>query len=991
MRIYIITAILLFTSTSVLAQQVPGAEHEDYYKALRLFDEGLFEKSADYFESFRNMYPGHPLAEEASYYFVLTRTKVHDSDLEIYVNSHVRMYPDGQRSVDLLYEMGVRAHQNDKHSDAIAWFERALEKDLDDQRGAQAYYWMAEAADQLGMTDQALDYYLILADEYPDSRWAPKALYARGRLNLVNERYDASTTAFELLRQRYPTDEMTRRVGTALGESYYLQGRYDEAITALRNALNYLEGPSESKAIFLIAESHNYLGQLDRAATFYRRYININPDPKDARIAQYGLGWVYHKQEVYHWSAEAFGKAAVGSDEFARKAQYYKAVNEKLAGRYNLAMESFQVFGDRYQEGVWVEITYYEWAVTAFEIGNHVKAIEVLLSLVRSDMALNNAGEIYTLLGEAYFANGEYTRSEQAFEQASRIVNVDPEIRRQARFQRAWVQYENQAYTSAQPNFFELYQENPNGNLAGESLFWSADSYFNAENYERAARQYREFINRYPGHEYIGAAKYALGWSYFHLNRFEDAIGPLREFMDNYEAPPIALFPYDIDVKLRLGDAYYAQRKYMEAINYYESAIGADVGGDYAIFQVANSHYRADQTFEAVRNFRRLIRNYPSSRLREQAQYNIGYIYFQTANYSQSVEEFQTVIRQFPNSEWAARAQYNIGDAYYNAGDHEKAIEEYKKVLDRYPRSQFIIEAVNGIQFAQISGGLEDQSSEVLEDFLSKHPQAGTADRLRFRQAENLLQAGDYEAAISSFRQYLRITNSTRLLADAHYNLADAYERSGKMDEAIASLNEIKNNHTRSDRYETALLDLGRLYVMQEDYSNALSAYETLRNTTTRLRREATIGMANTYLAMNDPQRALQLYRQNLERFPDDTATKLGIAKVAYQLQDYDEAEESLRTIAQKETGELGAEAQYYLGRVYQQRNQWNDAIQAFSRVGILYEAFDYWVASSYLRSSECYRALGNTTEARRLLERIIERFPNTPQAREANDILQAS
>ena len=76
----------------------------------------------------------------------------------------------------------------------------------------------------------------------------------------------------------------------------------------------------------------------------------------------------------------------------------------------------------------------------------------------------------------------------------------------------------------------------------------------------------------------------------------------------------------------------------------------------------------------AKSTFRRLLRIYPFSRLREQAQYNVAYIYMTTGNNQQAIEEFETVINRYPGTEWAARAQYNIGDAHYNTGKYELAV-----------------------------------------------------------------------------------------------------------------------------------------------------------------------------------------------------------------------------------------------------------------------------------------------------------------------------
>ena len=66
----------------------------------------------------------------------------------------------------------------------------------------------------------------------------------------------------------------------------------------------------------------------------------------------------------------------------------------------------------------------------------------------------------------------------------------------------------------------------------------------------------------------MGAALYSLGWCYFKLGDFESAVTPLETFLDEYEAPPIALFPYDTDTQLRIGDAYYALGQYRKSIEF---------------------------------------------------------------------------------------------------------------------------------------------------------------------------------------------------------------------------------------------------------------------------------------------------------------------------------------------------------------------------------------------------------------------------------------
>ncbi|MFU8860511.1 MAG: tetratricopeptide repeat protein, partial [Cyclonatronaceae bacterium] len=658
-----------------------------FLEGIRLYEEGLFTEADRVLEQYLKSDHMPAQRENALFYAVQARAALTPESAAFHYEQFLREYSHSQNARMLLTEIANLRKRDGLYSDAAMYYERAVKLNPPAEEAAKIHYHLGESYGELHDYDNAEVNYNIIADRYPDSQLASQALFALGRLYLNNQKFDESAAAFAKLRQRYPLSPEAGRVGTALGESYFQQGMYAEAIEALRSVLASLDREGEARAVFMLAESNNYLGNYDQATTWYRRYINIMEGSEDVRFAHYGMGWVYHRQEVYHWAAESFGRAAEGDDELARKALYYQAVNEKLAGRLENAYRSFERFGNRFRTGEWIEEAYFEWAVIAFEVGFYGESVEILLSMIRNVPELQNPGEVYSLLGEAYFANNEYTSAIAAFEAAETAVEIDDDVKRQARFQRAWVMYQNNAFAQAQPGFEQLYREDPSAALSGEALFWSADSYYSMEDYGTALAQFDRFVREFPDHEFVGAAYYSMGWSYFKLGQYDRAIAPLQRFLSEYKAPPIQLFPYDTDTRLRLGDAHFALRNYSQAVTYYNQAIGAEPGGDYAMYQVANSYYRMEQSYEAVSTFRRLIRLYPYSTLREQAEYNIGYIYFLTGNYDQAIEEFSALINRSPGSTWAARAQYNIGDAYYNANRNEEAIEAYGKVLDNYPRS----------------------------------------------------------------------------------------------------------------------------------------------------------------------------------------------------------------------------------------------------------------------------------------------------------------
>ncbi|SMO42181.1 tetratricopeptide repeat protein [Gracilimonas mengyeensis] len=988
---FLVFLLFVVSSQSIFSQDLQSPATQLYRSGIDLYEKGFYEESAQHFSDFTTSYPEHDLRISAEYYLTRAKTGADSANIEAYYQDFVLRYPGTDLSEVLLKDLGHRFTDAGEYEAAIEYYQQAVDSWMKEKSAAETKYWIAEAAAENQDYEYSRQYFMAVADDHLRSSWAPKALYARGRLYLEEEKYDASTEAFEVLRDRFPNSEITRRVGTALGEAYYQQGRYEEATEALRSALPHLDTTSRTKAVFLIAESQNYLGNYDEASKAYLQYINLTKGTPEERIAHYGLGWLYNKQEIYHWAAESFGRAATGDDEIARKALYYKAVNEKLGSQYGKSLDSFREFGDRFKEGFWVEKAYYEWAVSAFEVSRYDEAIEVLLELVRSDMQLEDAGKVYTMLGEAFYANAEYTRALQAFEEAEKAGDISPQLKRQARFQKAWIMYRNQAYEQAQPGFEAVYAEAPQTEIGKEALFWSADTYYKMNQYSQAARRFKMFVDNYPDDTMAGAALYSLGWSYFEMGQFQNAVGPLRNFLQNYKAPDEALFPYDTDTQLRIGDAYYAVGNYQEAIASYSQALGAEPGGDYAMFQIANSYYRAGRTFDAVSNFRKTLRIYPYSRLREQAQYNIAYIYLNTNNYSQAVEEFKAVISKYPGTHWAARSQYNIGDAYYNAGEYERAIQAYKKVLDEYPRSDYIIEAINGIQYAQLSAGRSDSSSAILEDFLSDNPTSATADQLRYRQALNVFQSGDYENAISEFRQYLRVTNSEELVPETYANLAEAYQQTDQAKNALEAYRTIADEYPDSDQAPSALSSMGTIQLELGRNPEAHTSYTRLLDSYPRFRQEAYVGMGNASLAQGKTDQAKQEFESALEVNANSQPAKVGLGKVAVSNGNYERAREMLVPVAESSSTEIGAEAQYYVGQMLQKQGSYNEAIEEYAKVKVLFEAFDYWVSQAMYNGAECHIRMGNRGEAMTILNSIINDYPGTDAQQKAQALLERS
>ncbi|MDX1590314.1 MAG: tetratricopeptide repeat protein, partial [Balneolaceae bacterium] len=252
----------------------------------------------------------------------------------------------------------------------------------------------------------------------------------------------------------------------------------------------------------------------------------------------------------------------------------------------------------------------------------------------------------------------------------------------------------------------------------------------------------------------------------------------------------------------------------------------------------------------------------------------------------------------------------------------------------------------------------------------------------------NLLQAGEYDAAVREFRQYLRITNNQSLVPDAYFNMADAYQRTGDLDGAIAAYETLINDYPQSERTAPALAELGRLLLMEGAYEASIDRYNQLAELDPRYRQEAYLGLGNANLEMDRIQAARQNFEQVLSLNPASDAARVGLGKVLLEDSRPDEARRFFSLVADNNTTAVGAEAQYLLGESYLRENNFDAALEEFGKVSTLYQAYDVWVAEAQYKTAEIYIREGRRGDAINLLNSIVEEYPGTEGAAKAQRLL---
>ncbi len=116
----------------------------------------------------------------------------------------------------------------------------------------------------------------------------------------------------------------------------------------------------------------------------------------------------------------------------------------------------------------------------------------------------------------------------------------------------------------------------------------------------------------------------------------------------------VYLFPGDERVsesRYRVGMAYYAERRYKEAIQSFSDLIKTEsVGSVYyyarAFFMAAESQLRLGQRSSALTTLHNLMNYSDDIDVRDEARYRIGWIYIESADWEEAQSYFQKISRQ---------------------------------------------------------------------------------------------------------------------------------------------------------------------------------------------------------------------------------------------------------------------------------------------------------------------------------------------------------
>ncbi len=902
------------------------------------------------------------------------------SGFEFFVNH----FPWSRFRDHALYNLGIIYFKQNNYETSRSKFQELLEDYPESMYAGSAMYWIGQAYSRENRLQDAIIFFKDAIAKHPENKYIDYSIFTLASIYEKLGDYKNAVKYYDNLLSYHSGSPLATAAHIRIGVCYFKLKEYDSSIIELNDPL-LKELPEEvySQSIYLLANSYYRLKNYPKAENAYLEIIRKYPASNEVRDAKYGLAWAYFQAGQYEDAYRFFNNLSEGNDSIAVNSFYWKAESKRYAGKETEAFKIYQEFLKKYPNSNLMKGVQYQLGLLYFNSKQYDLAIKYLQSSIENSSNLVRA-KSFEVLGEIQLDKKAYNTAKEYFQDALNVPNINADLINHSLLGLGVTYYYLKDYADAISNLSDISFKDPTFEK-DKINFYLAESYYSQGKYRDAIQKYNK-VNL-NDNELAGMALYGKAYCYFNLNEFDSAIKALKDF--------IKRFPHNdrtLDAKFRLADSYYASKNFAASSRIYQEIMRSNthaLNNPYDYYQYAQALFRANETRQAINEFKILQAKFPKSEYADKSLYVIGWIYFQQGNYNTAISKYRNVLSVYPNSSIGSLIYYSMGDCYYNLANYDSAVFSYQQVLLKYPGSDHIFDAVNGIQDCYVAQGHPERAVKFISQFIKQNPTLSYTDQIFYKKGDIYYSNGNYKDAESSYQEFITTYPNSKLVPKAYYWVGKSAENLKQDDIAITNFNKVFTSYPESEEAPAAVIELGNIYNSKKNYDAAINIYNNALNTLPNKLRfpEIMFNEGMTYINKKDQNEAANVFNQIIQNYNETIfaeKSKLELGLISIAAKQYDVAKPYFQDLAQNRTDEIGAQAQYFYGVSLFDQKDYTDAITAFVRVGTIFPAFDEWVTKSYLKLGDCYIQLKDDAKAKEMYRIVFTKHRGDEYGKEA-------
>lgn len=777
----------------------------------------------------------------------------------------------------------------------------------------QALFYLGEIEYSEGNARKSIGYYKQLLDSkrFKESPLRADALYAIAVAYEEQKDLGQAARNYQELLKEHPDHRLVQEVSVRTADILLSQNKAAEAARLL-SAIS-VDGALADYTLLRLGYALSKQGRNDDATQKYLELLKRYPNSQHAPTAAISVGQALYKAGRYDEAVTQFRKALKKKDAQAADAAHWIAIT---LNRQNKSPEAVKVLEDAM-----------EWADE-----NVTLQMDYADALYSAPNQLGKARTAYELIANEHSDHPLAPRA--AYNAAFAALQL-----RDYEKARKWSEW-----------FLKRFPEDPLRNDVGyvvaETLLQSGEHKAAAQAYQRL----RQADSKNPSYDFWTLRH---GMSLYLGGEYKDAIKLIRGAM-----PALKQDMQKAEAQFILGASLLYDEQLKDAIQQLMASHRTSdqwSSADEVLLLLSEAQERSKDNAAAKKTLELLLKKYPRSRLKSQAEYKLGQLSAASGNFRDAVSRYRSIVSDPDASSLHNFARYGIAWSLMQQEDYAGALKDLDSLLDNNVGGSVNAEAqlAKGVCLRKL--GRTSEATKALQDFLAGSPKGASLGNGLYEIGLAYTDRQELETANRYLERILREVPDYAAKDKVLYELAWNYEDAGKSKEASRYFEQLQAEYPKSEFGAEAAYMIAQQHYSNKKYGKAVRVYQSVLDATNdpELLEKSLYKLGWSYFEQDDYRNASQSFGLQISKFPRGALLVDGLfmsGECAFKQDDYTAALPKYQKARQR----LEVEG---------------DRAVASKQVQSLI----------YLHGAQCYREQKDWRNCESWLTVITKRFPESP------------
>lgn len=717
--------------------------------------------------------------------------------------------------------------------------------------------------------------------------------------------YDVSKIKLEKFLEKYPESDFKTEALWLLAQSHYFLGQTEEALKILKESAPPADDKLAPAYLYWQAETEAAAKQYQPAIRTYRAFLKNYPDHELAAEAILGLSKTLFQSGEQKSAVEVLVPLLSEEQNSTQKLAAQMQQCRIMIGTENYE-DALKILAEIQSAGPQGKLLY-ESSFIEGEIhrlkGDNEKALTAYRRITTDSLAKPRSlvVDAHLASGSILFTQQKWSEASADFEKAFRLALDSAQIQLAVkRYLEA--QFKNQTLTKAALEVRNFVNKNPDTAISG--LYAIGKYFFMEKKYDAAITELDHLLMNYPDSVWVWPARLTMAEALLEKNQIEEAFAVLNELAENSPRK---------DVKTRaltlIGENHFSKSAFTKAASAFQ--------------QAAES---ATPEEKEVLMMRTLI-SQASARDLE------GYLATESAFFT-----------AFPQSEFRTELLMEKARLYEKTGKDQEARNLYSELIDNETDPKQTAVALFRLGYSSWQSGEYSDALNAFTALEKDHENFSSIDLALFLkiQCEYLLNVKDSEEVAESLQQWINRFPDSKEQAEVLNYLGTVLENRGQYAEAVAQYRKVVDLFPKTAQADLASYWGGKSLYELTQFKDAIPMLENVR-TESEWKPSARLYQIMAYMQLGDYRSALKISNSVLKDNPRDeikSFARLRQAECLYTLASedrklYAKALEAADEVINMEsaTSPERNEAGFIKGEIFQKLNQSGQALQAYMEV----------------------------------------------------------